>query len=135
MINNCYEFYVNDEATAFIDVIVWTIQKNSEYDLTQSIDLVNRFQKIHPRIWSDSWYQHEGFDQIICGMFCEELGQGEYGDLNFPVFRKQFIHEHMTLLLLLDDIYGAIVDDLESYPANEDIKVRIDFINRINIEG
>jgi hypothetical protein len=131
MTNNCYNFYVDDEATAFIDIIVWTVQKNSEYNLTQAIDLVNRFHQHYPRIWGSRWYQHEGFSQLICGMFCEELGQGEYRDLNFPKFRKQFIQEHINLFSLLDDIYGVIVDELESYPADEDIKVRIDFIDRI----
>jgi hypothetical protein len=131
MINNCYNFHVDNEATAFIDVIIWTIQKNSEYDLTQAISLINRFYERYPRIWDDSWYQHEGFSQLICGIFCEELEQGEYRGLSFPIFREQFVQEHMNLLSLLDDRYGAIVDDLESYPADEDIQVRLDFIEKI----
>jgi hypothetical protein len=131
MISNCYNFYIDDQTIAFFDVIAWTIQKNSEYDLIQAINLINSFYDRYPRIWDDYWYEHEGFSQLICGMFCEELGQGEYGDLNFPIFRKQFIQEHMNLLSSLEYRFRKIVNNLEFYPADENIKVRIDFIERI----
>lgn len=131
MTNNYYSFYIDDQTTAFFDIIVWTIQKNSEYSLTQAIDLINRFYERYPRLWDDYWYEHEGFSQLICGIFCEELREGKYRDINFPKFREQFIPAHMNLLSSLGYRFGKIVADLESYPAGEDIRVRIDFIERI----
>ena len=131
MTNNCYSFYIDDQTIAFFDAIVWTIQKNSDYSQAQAINLINRFYEHYPKLWDDFWYEHEGFSQLICGIFYEELREGKYRDINFTEFREKFIPEQRDLVGSPNYRFGKIVDNLEFYPADEDITIRIDFIERI----
>lgn len=125
-----YIFPIDTESQLFFDIIVWSIQKCSNYHYNKSIDLINCFYESHPRLWDDYWYEHEGFTQLIAAIFYEESGQGKYQDLNFPMFRQQFIIQHRDILSSLGLRHGKVISKLDFYPVDDKIEARINCIEK-----
>lgn len=125
-----YIFPIDTESMLFFDIVLWSIQRCSNHTCEESIDLINCFYKLYPNLWDDYWYEHEGFSQLISAIFYEESGQGKYGDLNFPMFREQFICQYSEVISSLGFRHSRIISNLEYYSINKSIQYRINCIDK-----